>query len=162
MEQMKDEASRRIADLVERVCAIPDAESRRIAQELMEAILEWHGAGLERALEILHASGDVGDASIRRLASDGLVSSLLVLHDLHPDDFETRVLHAINKLGITAESVNVFGNTIRIRVTGGGCGGPQSIDAALRAAVPDASEVIVEEIARMESFVPIAALRPAV
>lgn len=162
MEQTNDETSRRIADLVERVCAIPSAESRRIAQELMEAILQWHGAGLERALEILHASGDGGEASIRRLASDGLVSSLLVLHGLHPDDLETRVRQAVNKLGVTAEFIGVFGDTVRVRVSGSGCGGPQSIEAALRAAAPDASEVIVEEIARTESFVPLAALRPAV
>ena len=81
---MADEARlRRIEELVRRLDEIPNRESRETARALMEAILELHGAGLERMMGIVFEQGDTGKAAIRRFAGDELVGSLLLLHNLH-------------------------------------------------------------------------------
>src|SRR4051812_35879119 len=92
--QIDEERIRRIEDLVRRMEAIPEPASRDTAQALMEAILDLHGAAMERMMEIVFDAGESGKGLVRRLAGDSLVASLLVLHGLHPDDIETRVQHA--------------------------------------------------------------------
>jgi Fe-S cluster biogenesis protein NfuA len=159
MSKAAGERTREIVELVARVEAIPDQETRQSAQSLMSAILELHGAGLERMVEIVLDSGDAGKAAVRRLAGDSLVSSLLVLHDLHPDDIETRVRRALTRMSGSAELVGIFEGTVRIRLTGSACGLKNSVEAALREAAPDAMEFLFEEVAVPASdFVPVESL----
>jgi hypothetical protein len=135
---------------------IPDPESRETARRLMEAILELHGAGLERMMEIVYEFAEGGEAAIRRVAADPLVSSLLVLHDLHPDELETRVHHALGKLNGSAELLGLFEGVVRVRLTG--CASKETVEAAIRDAVPDAAGVIVEPALAANGFVPLTAL----
>jgi NifU-like domain len=158
MAQADEERVRRIEDLVRRLEEIPDPESRNTAHALMEAILELHGAGLERMMEIVFDTGDSGKAAIRRFAGDGLVASLLVLHGLHPDDMETRVQQALGKMHGNAELMGVFEGVVRVRVTGNGRGLKESVEAAVREAVPDAAEIVIEESAPSGGFVPLSSL----
>jgi Fe-S cluster biogenesis protein NfuA len=155
---------RRIEELVRRLNDIPNPESRDTARALMEAILELHGAGLERMMDIIFEQGETGKAAIRRFAADDLVASLLLLHDLHPDDLETRVHRALAKTHGNAELVGVFEGVVRVRLTGGGCGLRDSVEAMVRDAAPDLVELIVEEGTQVPSndFVPLAALGLAV
>lgn len=146
---MDEELVRRIEELVRRMEEFPDRECRETARSLMEAILELHGAGLERIMDIVFETGDSGKATIRRVANDPLVASILVLHGLHPDDMETRVQQALGKAHGKAEFVGVFEGVVRVRLTGSGCGLKESIETALREAVPDAAEIVVEEAARL-------------
>ena len=81
----------------------------------MESILELHGAGMERMMELVAESGQAGDAAIRRFANDILVASLLVLHDLHPDDMETRVRQVLSKQSLHAELAGIFDGVVRVR-----------------------------------------------
>ena len=157
-----DERIRRIEELVRRLEKIPDLESRECAHALMAAILELHGRGLQRMMEIVFDGGDSGKAAIRRFASDGLVSSLLVLHGLHPDDIETRVQHALGKAHGAAQLLGVFEGTVRVRLTGGGCGLKESVEAAVREAAPDATEIVIEESGPSNSFVALGSLGMAV
>jgi hypothetical protein len=158
MAKIDEDRGRRIESLVQKLETFPDAESRHTAHALLEAILELHGAGIERMLEIVYDSGESGKAAIRQFAGDGLVASLLVLHGLHPDDIETRVQHTLTKSHSQAELIGVFEGVVRVRLTGGGCGLKDSIKAAIREAVPDAADVIVEEYAPAQGFVPLASL----
>jgi hypothetical protein len=158
MAQADEERVRRIEDLVRRLEEIPDPESRNTAHALMEAILELHGAGLERMMEIVFDTGDSGKAAIRHFAGDGLVASLLVLHGLHPDDMETRVQQALGKMHGNAELMGVFEGIVRVRVTGNGRGLKESVEAAVREAVPDAAEIVIEESAPSGGFVPLSSL----
>ena len=158
MAKADEDRVRRIEDLVRRLELIPDQQSRDTARALMEAILELHGAGLERIMEIVFDTGESGKAAIRRLAGDGLVASLLVLHGLHPDDMETRVQHALGKLHGTAELLGVFEGAVRIRLTASGCGLKDSVEAAVREAVPDAAEIVIEDSAPSNVFVPLTSL----
>jgi len=162
MAKADEERVRRIEDLVRRLDLIPDHESRDTARALMEAILELHGAGLERMLEIVFDTGDSGKAAIRRFAGDGLVASLLVLHGLHPDDIETRVQHALGKMHGNAELLGIFEGVVRVRLTGSGCGLKESVEAAVREAVPDAADILIEDSAPSNGFVPLTSLGMAI
>jgi hypothetical protein len=162
MAKVDGERVRRIEDLVRRVENIADAESRQTALSLMEAILELHGAGLERIMEISFDAGESGKAAIRRFAGDSLIASLLVLHGLHPDDLETRVTHALGKARVDAELMGVFDGVVRVRLTGSGCGLKEAVETVLREAVPDAAEVVIEESLPSNGFVPLSSLGMAV
>jgi Fe-S cluster biogenesis protein NfuA len=162
MAKADEERVRRIEDLVRRVEDIPDRESRETAQALMEAILELHGTGLERMMDIVFDTGESGKAAIRRFAGDGLVASLLVLHGLHPDDLEARVQHALAKTHGNAELIGVFEGAVRVRLTGSTCGLKESVEAAVREAAPDAAEIVIEESAPVNDFVPLTSLGIAV
>ena len=81
---------------------ISDDKTRASAKELVHLLMELHGAGLERIMETVFAEGESGAAMVDKLAAEPLVSSLLVLHGLHPDDLETRITNAIESLRPTA------------------------------------------------------------
>lgn len=162
MAKVDEERNRRIESLVRKLEALPDLESRNTAHALMEAILELHGAALERMMDIVFDAGDFGKVAIRQFAGDDLVSGLLVLHGLHPDDIETRVQHALGKMHGNAELIGVFEGAVRVRLTAAGCGLKDSVEAAIREAVPDACEVVVEESSPLHGFVPLTSLGVAV
>jgi hypothetical protein len=152
------ELAQRIEGLVIRVGKIADPESREVAEQLMASILELHGAGMERMMEIIFAAGDPGQKLIRRCAGDSLVAALLLLHNLHPDDLETRVRHAIGRWHGSAELVGAFEGAVRIRYYGGACETKEAIEAAIRDAAPDAVEIVIEESFHPNGFVPLAAI----
>jgi hypothetical protein len=151
---------RRIEDLVRQLDEMPDQKNREAARALMAAILELQGAGLERMMDIVFETGDAGKAAIRKFAADELISSLLLLHDLHPDDLETRVHRALSKAHANVKLVSVFEGTVRVRLTGGGCGLRDSVEALIRDAAPDLVELVIDEVtlAPPNDFVPIASL----
>ncbi len=156
-----EERARRIEELVRQIEQIPDPESRECAQKAMEAILELHGAGLERMMELVLEGGSSGEAAVRRFTNDSLVSSLLILHDLHPDDVETRIGETLRKMHAQAELVGVFDGVVRVRLSGERCGLKESVEAAICAIAPDVTEVVIEE-RPAEGFVPLAALGMAI
>jgi hypothetical protein len=161
MTPKEEERVSQIEELVAKLESVPDLESRKIAISLMEAILRLYGSGIERIMDIVFESGEAGEKTIRRLAKDELVASLLILHGLHPDDFETRAHQAVNKLNGKAEMLGVFEGVVRVRVTGGH-GLKDLAEKALRDALPDAAGVIVEESEPINGFVPISAIGMAV
>lgn len=160
MAKIEEDRIKRIEELVRGLENIPDRQARETARALIEAVLELHGAGLERMMDIVFDSGEAGKAAIRRFANDELVGSLLVLHGLHPDDIETRVQRALSKTQTAAELIGVFENVVRVRLTGSGCGLRESVEAAVRDAAPDAAAVVVEDQA-LNNFVPLASLAMA-
>lgn len=152
-----EERARRITELVRGVEEIEDRESRERALQLMEAVLELHGAGLERMIAIVAEAGESGDAVIRRFTTDDLVSNLLLLHNLHPDDPETRIREAIRRMHGKAELMGLFEGVARVRLSADGCGLRESVIALVREAAPEIGEVIVEE-SQVNGFVPLGAI----
>lgn len=152
-----EERARRITELVRGVEEIEDRESRERALQLMEAVLELHGAGLERMIAIVAEAGESGDAVIRRFTTDDLVSNLLLLHNLHPDDPETRIREAIRRMHGKAELMGLFEGVARVRLSAEGCGLRESVIALVREAAPEIGEVIVEE-SQVNGFVPLGAI----
>ena len=64
--------------------AQPDPAGRARTREIVQVLMEFHGAAVERMLEHLLSSSDAGQPLIDALAEDELISSLLLLYGLHP------------------------------------------------------------------------------
>jgi hypothetical protein len=71
---------------VERGCA---AESLELVRGLVRALLDVHQTGLREILEV------IGGDPLRRLCERPSIASLLLLHDLHPNDLRERIAQAI-------------------------------------------------------------------
>jgi hypothetical protein len=86
-----------IEGLVHRLEGIPDKSTWAAIQELIESVMQLHGVALDRILTILaeHEGQDMRLAEA--LGNDELVGSVLLLHDLHPVDFDARVRRALEK-----------------------------------------------------------------
>ncbi len=137
-----------------RTSALPDVTER--AEELVELLVDLYGTGLQRFVELLAEEPDGPDV-LRRLATDDLVGSLLVLHDLHPDDTETRVLAALDKvrpyLGSHAGGVTYLGideeGVVQLRLEGSCDGCPSSL-VTVKMAIEGAINEAAPEIVRVE------------
>jgi Fe-S cluster biogenesis protein NfuA len=152
----------RIGTIVEQLESAADLNARALAKELVESLMALHGAGLERILELAREPGEAGQTIIGKYGRDELVSSLLLLYGLHPDDLRTRVTGALEKLqgfleshAATAELISIQDDgtvTVRLQVKpNGGCGSTtasmkSTLEAAIQNAAPDAPSVIVEEM----------------
>jgi hypothetical protein len=161
----------RIEGLVQKFEGSADPASRSSARELIQCLMELHGAGLERILEIMANRGDAGVGLIDTLGRDELVSSLLVLYGLHPDGFETRVMRALDKVrpalrerGAGLEALDVTESTVRVKITGAAS---KELETAVREALlecaPDAAEVVIDGAkgrAGGSNFVPLSSLVP--
>lgn len=90
---------RQLGALVGELDQTPGPGSKVAARELVQLLMEVHGTGLERIMEIVFESGVEGEAIIGRLGQDPIVRNLLLLYSLHPEDLETRVLKALDTVG---------------------------------------------------------------
>ena len=90
---------RQLGSLVGDLDQLPGGGSKVAARELVQLLMDIHGTALERIMELIFESGPEGGAMIGRLGQDPIVRNLLLLYSLHPEDIETRVLKAIDKLG---------------------------------------------------------------
>src|SRR4029079_1003361 len=149
----------RIENLIQGIDEITDEQVRTRARELVAALLEMQGAGLERIMEIIYDSGPAGQSTIDELGRDQLVSSLLLLHGLHPLDLETRVRNALDevqpRLGLHGGRVELLGvspeGRVQLKLQGNCHECPSSrltlrfsIEEALYAAAPDLTGLDVE------------------
>lgn len=157
-EQDFQQQLQRIGERVNELETIADPAVRLAAKELVQLLMRLHGSALERMLEIVFQSGDAGVRVIDELGEDPLVSSLLVLYGLHPDDMQTRVERRLTqirsrlfKMGAEAKLIAVAGRDVRIRVRleGHACGSTaQNVKAAVEDAIyeaaPDLTSLVVE------------------
>ncbi len=156
--QFQEQLSR-IEELINTLNAAPNSSLSAKSRELTQALLELHGAGLERVFDLIHGSALTGQSLIDWLAEDQLISNLLVLHGLHPLDLEARVRNALEsvkpRLGLHGGSVELIGVTpeggIKLRLEGNCHGCPSSrvtlkssIEEAIYAAAPDVTGLEVE------------------
>lgn len=157
----------RIEELVHQAEALADPQARSIAIDLIQAVLDFHAAGLERIMEIAAASPTIA----KRLVADDLISSLLLLHDLHPDDLETRIARAMDKLqtafhplGARLSLISIEGGTVRLQFESSRTWPTASVKTTVEneilQAAPEVSAVSIEGIkeAPATDFVPLANL----
>ncbi len=90
---------RRLGTLAGEFDQMPGGGSKGAARELVQLLMEVHGTGLERIMELVYESGAEGEAMIGRLGQDPIVRNLLLLYSLHPEDLETRLLKALDAVG---------------------------------------------------------------
>lgn len=150
--------SDRIEALSERLASSGDAATRATAEDLVRLVMEFYGAGIERILEIVHDSGPGGEPLIDTIGDDPLVSSLLVLHGLHPLDLDTRIARAIDSVRPYMDShgggVTVAGiedDIVQLQLQGS-CEGCPSSAVTLRYALEKAILEAAPEIRAVEAM----------
>ncbi|AZQ38446.1 hypothetical protein EJ357_37460 [Streptomyces cyaneochromogenes] len=147
-----EETGRRVEEVLDRLTANGDPAVAAAAEELVRSLMDYYGSGLARALHLLSAAP--GDP-LARLLGDELVASLLVLHDLHPEDRDTRIGRALDS--VREHDLDVVGFdedsgtlTLRAAAAGGGCGcgsgagAREAAQAALACFAPEVRAVEVE------------------
>jgi Fe-S cluster biogenesis protein NfuA len=133
----------RVEKLAAKLEKANDPETRAAALDLVQSIMELHGMALNRMLEQL-AKTPEGEAAVIDAVNDDLVAAMLLLHGLHPDDIETRVLRGIEKVrpylkshGGDVELSSVRDGIVHL-VLHGSCGSCPSSSLTLKTAVEDA------------------------
>ncbi len=137
-----------LAELEDR--AVPAVMER--VTELVQCVMALYGSGLERVIET------VGPDVVRRLADDELVGNLLVLHDLHPDDVDTRVQGALDRvrpyLGSHAGGVSLSGvdenGVVHLKLEGS-CDGCPSSALTVKSAIEDAVLLAAPDVVAVEA-----------
>lgn len=155
-----DAALRHLEELIEKLDQLDDPAGRGPARELVEVILDLHGVALARLMSVV-ASADGGSTILARLAEDDRVRPLLLLHGLHPEDLETRVRRAAERLtpylgvqGLRLEVAQIANGTARLRVLPSDGATvelsllltlPVDIERAIIDAAPDLDGVVVDD-----------------
>ena len=146
-----EQTGRRVEEVLDRLAERGDTAAAAAAEELVRSLMDFYGAGLARILHLLSAAP--GEAAARLLGDD-LVASLLVLHDLHPEDRDTRIARALD--GVREHALEVVGFddesgtlTLRAREAGGcgcgsGTGAREAAEAALACFAPEVRAVDVQ------------------
>ena len=160
-----------IGRLVASLDDISDGQLRTSMRTLIQRMMELHAAALQRVMEIVFADGTAGAEIIDKLGRDSVVSSLLVLHGLHPDDVPTRVERAIEQLAadlrkrdVQIKLINADQCTVNIhaQTNAHACGSTTAglraeIEEAIYEAAPEITTLVIEglESAAKNGFVQI-------
>ena len=128
------------------------------AEELAGALMDLYGEGLVRIFDAIAEDGS--EALRSRLVEDGVVASLLLIHDLYPVPLEERVQEALDSVrpymeshGGNVELLGIEDGVARLRLEGSchGCAASAStlelaVEEALRATAPDLEGIDVEGV----------------
>lgn len=146
----------RVESLLEGVETLADPVARDMATDVAQALLDLYGEGLDR---IVAAVADRDDGTLAEaLASDELVSHLLLLHGLHPVPLGARVRDALEEVRPylashdgDVELLGIEDGVVRLRLEGSCSGCPSSrvtlklaIEEAIHKAAPDVREIVAE------------------
>jgi Fe-S cluster biogenesis protein NfuA len=148
----------RLDALLQSIERIGDPSARTRTHEIVQAILELHGVGLERILGHMAEAGEAGTAALDACAGDEVAGGLLLLHGLHPLGVEDRVLMALEQVrpylrshGGNVELLGIHDGVARLRLEGSCHGCPssavtmkQTIEEAILGRAPDISGIEVE------------------
>lgn len=165
--------TRRVEKMVERANALPDGQARATAIELLQAVMDLHGAAMSRTVELLSES-ESHRASLAKLAADPLVCGLFVLYGIHPVTLEERVTRAIEKLrphlqkqGGDVQLLGISDATVRARIqtqAHGLAALPEkmrnAVEQAVLEAAPEVVSLIVEGVTP-SGFVPLNRIQTA-
>src|SRR6476619_1925834 len=160
-----DELVLRVQDLQARLASSGDPATRHVAEELVSAVVQMYGGGLERIVELLHAGGEEGERVAAALGDDPLVATLLLIHDLHPVPLDVRVNQALEHVrpymeshGGNVELLSLSDGVARLRLEGScsDCSASAvtlelAIKQALEQAAPDLDGLEVEGVLEKQS-----------
>lgn len=146
-----DASGQRIEALLDRI-AHTDPAAAALSESLVHELVRLYGAGLERILDRL---GSIAPDALMALTEDPLVSGLMVLHDLHPQDLLTRVEIALDTVrpyldshGGGVQLLGVESGVVHLQLEGN-CDGCSSSLATLQSAVEEAVLAAAPEIERI-------------
>jgi Fe-S cluster biogenesis protein NfuA/nitrite reductase/ring-hydroxylating ferredoxin subunit len=149
----------RIEELVQQIESVADPELRGAALELVQALMELHGEGLNRMLEVV-SENPSGQTIIDQLGQDEIAGGLLILYGLHPLDLDTRINAALEKVrpylkshGGNVALVSNEEGRVRLRLEGS-CNGCASSAVTMKLAIeeaiyefaPDLTALVVEGV----------------
>lgn len=154
--QAPEELVERVQDLLGSLDDIADPVAQARVQELVGAVLELYGAGLERILGVLEDAGASALPIRDTLLDDGIVASLLLIHGLYPIPLEERVTQALDSVrpflathGGNVELVSVEDGIARLKLQGS-CDGCPSSAATLENALREAIEAAAPDLLGLE------------
>ncbi|MGI8413968.1 MAG: NifU family protein [Solirubrobacteraceae bacterium] len=146
----------RVQELQTRLESEGDPATRGIAEDLVAALVQTYGVGLERILDALFAAGDDGERIAAGLAEDPLVSTLLLIHDLHPVPLEDRVQGALESVrpymeshGGNVELLSLQNGVARINLQGS-CSDCSASAVTLELAIKQALEEAAPDLEALE------------
>ena len=148
----------RLDELLQSVETFTDPEAQAKTRAIVQAVLDLHGAGLERIFEHLTEAGESAAAAMDACVNDEIVGGLLLLHGLHPLSMEERVRQALEQVrpylhshGGNVELLGIDDGVARLRLEGSCKGCPssavtmkQTIEEAILAKAPDLTGLVVE------------------
>jgi Fe-S cluster biogenesis protein NfuA/nitrite reductase/ring-hydroxylating ferredoxin subunit len=145
-----------VQDLQARLDAAPDGPARAVAEELMSAVVQLYGAGLEQILATLFDAGEPGERIAVGLAEDPLVATLMLIHDLHPVPLADRVQGALESVrpymeshGGNVELLSLERGVARIRLKGS-CSDCSASSVTLELAIKQALEEAAPDLEGLE------------
>ena len=151
-----NQAGSRIQELVEQLDALLNPAARAMFQECMESVLNFYGHGLRRVLQIAEEAEPEGRRFYNTIVHDSVLRSLLLIHDLHPADLETRLREALNSVrpyleshGGNVELVSLREDVARLKLEGT-CRSCASSAVTLELAVKRAIEEACPDLVRLE------------
>ena len=150
----------RVEELVAAIETWADPNLRAKAVELVQALMDFHGAGIDRMMELTAEKGAVGYEIFDDFARDDLVGNMLLLYGLHPLDLETRVIQALDKVRPSlnlheggVELISINDGVVHLSLQGNcdGCASSAAtlkltIEEAIYSAAPDAAGIQVEGV----------------
>ncbi len=124
---------KRIDDLLQEIERFKDPQAQTQTRQIVQALMDFHSAAVERMLEKIAATGEEGLRTIDTIAQDDLVASVLLLYGLHPLDLEARVQQGLQKAlpyihshGGNVELLGIDESIVRLRLHGSCHGCPSS------------------------------------
>ena len=148
-----------LSSLVGELEQYPDTEAREKALDLVQIIVKLHGEALRRILATFESLPMKSDIYARMLG-DEVIRAILIVHDLLPEELETRVAKAIEGLrpflisqGCDVKLLGVDDGRARLRLMRSGKGAPPvaalklEIEKVLDVAAPDLLGIDIEGIA---------------
>jgi Fe-S cluster biogenesis protein NfuA/nitrite reductase/ring-hydroxylating ferredoxin subunit len=149
-----DQLVARVQELSAQLEAVAEPATCAIAEELSSVIVQMYGAGLQRIVELIKEAG--ADDLHEALAADGLVGSLLLIHDLFPVPLEERVVQALEKVrpymeshGGNVELLGVEDGVARLRLEGS-CKTCSASSSTLELAVRQSLEELAPDLVGMD------------
>jgi Fe-S cluster biogenesis protein NfuA len=133
-EETMEWQNQRLQQLMEEIDGMAEGEIKEMMQDCVQNLLSFYGCGLKRILQIISEGNSSAAKDIyNKLIEDGFVSSLLLIHDLHPLDLKTRLHFALEKVrpyvdghGGRIEIVSVENGIAKIKMSGSCKGCPSS------------------------------------
>ena len=154
--QAPEELVERVQELLGSLDEIADPFAQQRVQELIGAVLELYGAGLDRILGVVADAGEPGLPIRDALLDDGIVASLLLIHGLYPVPLEERVVQALDSVrpflashGGNVELLSVEGGVARLQLQGS-CNGCPSSAATLEHALREAIDAAAPDLLGLE------------
>jgi Fe-S cluster biogenesis protein NfuA len=144
-----------------------DLGLRTSVRQLVQSVMDLHGAGLDRILELIRSDAAGGEGLVEKLGRDELVASLLVLYGLHPLHLEARITEGLDKARALLRShqgevelLSVQDGVVRLRLhaNGHGCGSTaqalkELVEDAVYQCAPDIASLVIEDAGEKPGFV---------